>query len=76
MKYVLVIGLVLVVLWLWRSNKRAGTSRPAAPAPEPSKQVTEIVACEVCHVHLPRSEALPGPGGMYCSAAHRQQAGN
>ena len=78
MKYLLVFALVLVGLWLWRNNRRTDshhankepTGRPAPPPGLP----TEIVACDVCHVHLPRSEALTGPGGVYCSAAHRQQA--
>ncbi len=76
MKYLLVIGLAFVVLWLWRSNRRTGANHAPPAQPKRSQQATEIVACDVCHVHLPRSEALPGPGGMYCSAAHRQQAGN
>ena len=79
MKYFLVFALVLVGLWLWRNNRRTDSRqvnqepdrRPAHPPGLP----TEIVACDVCHVHLPRSEALTGPGGVYCSAAHRQQAG-
>lgn len=71
MKYILVFALVMVGFWLWRNNRRADTQQdnetpPALP--------TEIVACDVCHVHLPRSEALTGPGGVYCSAAHRSQA--
>jgi uncharacterized protein len=78
MKYLLVFALVLVGLWVWRNNRRADSGqtnknsarRPMAPHSLP----TEIVACDVCHVHLPRAEALTGPGGVYCSAAHRQQA--
>lgn len=76
MKYLLVIVLALVVLWLWRSNRRADTpDRSAAPsAGRPGKQATEVVACAVCDVHLPRVDALPGGKGFYCSDAHRRQA--
>ena len=82
MKLLLILVFVLVVLWLWRSSRRADRDAQAqsrsAKAPErqrpPQIGATEIVACAVCDVHLPRSEALPGPGGVYCSAAHRQQA--
>lgn len=76
MKYLLVIVLALVVLWLWRSNRRTGQrdSPPAPPAVRPGKPATEVVACAVCAVHLPRSEALPGGKGFYCSDAHRRQA--
>lgn len=80
MKYLLVAALVLVVFWLWRHNrqaekKEANATRPPSP-PRPANEVTEMVACEVCHVHLPRSEALIGSrGGIYCSDAHRREAG-
>ena len=80
MKYLLVMALVLVVFWIWRHNREA-ERRDAAPAraPAPPKTgaaVTEIVACEVCGVHLPKSEALIGNKGIYCSDAHRREAGN
>ncbi|HQR98571.1 MULTISPECIES: PP0621 family protein [unclassified Polaromonas] len=76
MKYLLVIVLALVVLWLWRSNRRTGQQDrpPAPPAGRPGKPATEVVACAVCDVHLPRSDALPGGNGFYCSDAHRRQA--
>ena len=80
MKYALVFGLVLLVFWLWRSGRQAGASdekpKPAHQKPASLEKATEIVACEVCHVHLPRDEALIGRHGLYCSSAHRQQAGD
>jgi len=76
MKYLLVIVLALVVLWLWRSNRRSEQpDKPRAPpAGRPGQPATEVVACAVCAVHLPRSDALPGGKGFYCSDAHRRQA--
>lgn len=82
MKYLLVTALVLVVFWLWRHNRQAerkaaqsdGTTRPSRAAK--SAQATEVVACDVCQVHLPRSEAVTGRKGLYCSEAHRRQAGD
>lgn len=79
MKYLLVFGLAMVVFWIWRSKRLAdsNTHKKAADGrAKPLAAPTEIVACDVCHVHLPRSEALTGPHGVYCSAAHRQQAGH
>ncbi|HEY3048574.1 MAG TPA: PP0621 family protein [Polaromonas sp.] len=84
MKYLLVAALVLVVFWLWRHNRQAerneaARARPRSPAGQ-GAGVTEIVACDVCQVHLPRSEALigkknkNGKQGIYCSDAHRRQA--
>lgn len=84
MKYLLVAALVLVVFLLWRHNRQAERNEAANARPRPSSGqgagVTEIVACDVCQVHLPRSEALigtknkNGKQGIYCSEAHRRQA--
>jgi len=79
MKYLLVAALVLVVFWIWRNKREAeqnerAAARPPAP-PQRETAVTEMVACAVCGVHLPKSEALIGNRGIYCSDAHRRQAG-
>ena len=79
MKYFLVILLVFVVFWLWSHNRRIekkqadNARRPHHPSQK--NALTEIVACDVCQVHLPRSDALIGAKGVYCSDAHRRQAG-
>jgi uncharacterized protein len=76
MKYLLLIALLFAVVWYMRGGRESheqsaqGTRRPAAP---PAPQ--DMVECPVCRVHLPRAEALPGPGGqLYCCAEHRQRA--
>ncbi len=76
MKYLIVIVLALVVVWLWRGSRRGAQEDkpPRRTAGRPGKPATEIVACSVCAVHLPRSEALPGGHGFYCSDEHRRQA--
>lgn len=79
MKYLIVILLILVVFWLWRSGrptrKTAAQPRQTASGSVKNKEITEIVACGICHVHLPKSEALIGSDGFYCSEAHRREAG-
>jgi uncharacterized protein len=65
---------VLAILWLIRGNRRAGTAAPRGPQPGTAQQ-QEMVQCPVCRVHLPRSDALPGPDGrLYCCAEHRVRA--
>jgi len=76
MKYLLVTALILGVFWLWRHNREA-EKNAARPRPQPPKTLpaTEIVACSVCDVHLPQSEALIGrKGDFYCCEAHRREA--
>lgn len=79
MKYLLVITFALLVFWLWRHNREAErkAAQPHRPFPKPpaAQKITEMVACDVCHVHLPKSEALIGRDGFYCSEAHRREAG-
>ena len=62
MKYALIFGLVLVVIWLWRSSRKKMSSPPVARA-QVAKS-TEVVACAVCTVHLPRTEAVAGTPGL------------
>lgn len=75
MKYVLLIALALGLIWWWRLLVRKNQARPkdAAPAPPPPPGAADdMIACDHCGLHLPRSEALIGARGTYCSAAHRE----
>ena len=75
MKYLILLVVVLAVLWLWRSGRSddAPPARKRKDSPDAAPQ--DMVRCPVCSVHLPRSDALPGPDGqLYCCAAHRLQA--
>ena len=77
MKFLLLLIVVGVLLWLlrgsWRrarppraESKPAGTRKAADDAPQP------MLSCAHCGLHLPRDEALPGRGGMFCGAPHRE----
>ncbi|MEO7114737.1 MAG: PP0621 family protein [Caldimonas sp.] len=69
MKLILFLVAVFVLLWLLRGalgRRDGGRTPPAAP---PAAQT--IVACAYCGLHLPRDEALPGRGGVFCGDAHR-----
>jgi uncharacterized protein len=75
-KFLLVIAVVFVVLSLMRGGREVRRSREQAkPRPASPPPPQDMVECPVCHVHLPRTDALPGPDGhLYCSADHRQRA--
>lgn len=70
MKFILVLVAIVALLWLLRGVRR----RVPPPAPAPAKPAAPqpILACAHCGVHLPRDEALPGRGGVFCGDAHRQ----
>lgn len=75
MKYLLVLLVVLVGVWAWRHGRRLENRRPPPPgAGQAAAEPQDMACCPVCGLHLPRSEALAGRKGLYCSAAHRQQA--
>lgn len=72
MKLIVLLLVVLGALWVARAARRRVRGRPtdaAPPAAAPRQE--DMVACSECGVHLPRSEALPGRGGLFCSEAHR-----
>jgi len=87
LKYLLVVGVVVLVLWLLavqrrRERGREGERAPdrgagATPAPGPrpaersAKTPPEMVRCAHCGVHLPRPEALAAGALHYCSPEHR-----
>jgi uncharacterized protein len=72
----LLVAVVLVVLAVWMLRRALRGPDPGAGADggraaPPSATQGELVRCAQCGVHLPRDEALPGRGGVFCSAAHR-----
>ena len=75
MKYLLLIGIVLLVAWLWRGNRRVDSGNSQTGGGSAAVQQQEMIRCPICSVHFPRSDALPGPDGrLYCCAEHRARA--
>ncbi len=72
MKFLLFVMALLVLLWLLRGSLRR-LRRPPPPAarPAPDEGPLPMLSCAQCGLHLPRDEALPGRGGVFCGAAHR-----
>jgi uncharacterized protein len=79
MKYLLVLVVVFVGVWMWRNNRIAATQnkeqqQARATKRQESQQI--MVSCAHCGLHLLQTEALPGPGGVaeqwFCSSEHRK----
>ncbi|MFT7775037.1 PP0621 family protein [Roseateles sp.] len=71
MKYLLLLlllGGLFFVLGARRARPREPESRTPPP---PSAAPKAMLRCAECGVHLPADDALPGKGGVFCSAAHR-----
>lgn len=75
MKYVLVVLVVALVLWLLlRGRGRGGAPNPPAKptAPKGKAGPVEMVACAHCGVHLPQGDALlDAAGRTFCGTEHR-----
>ena len=77
MRLALLILAVVVLLWLVRGavRRRAAAQRPeptAATAASDATSPQPMLTCAHCGLHLPRDEALPGRGGVFCGDAHRK----
>lgn len=72
MKYLLILGLVLVGIWLWRTQRQAPPQRK--PADKAVAEPQTMVRCAFCALHLPASDAIQGQKGLYCSAEHLKRA--
>lgn len=80
MKYLVLLAVLVIAYMVWRS-KRIGIGRggaaPGARGPAKETGPQEMIACPVCGLHLPRADAIAGPGGLaYCSQEHRLRAGD
>ena len=83
MKYLIVLLVVLVCVWVWRMNRRAERAQAKPPQTSVGQTIEapqDMVRCAHCGLHLPRSEAVPGGEEtalqLYCSAEHRASAGS
>lgn len=73
MKYLLVLGVLGVALWLWRHNRQDEVSSHTRPTQRPQKP-GNMVACQYCGTHLPETDAVRGLKGYYCDPRHQQLA--
>lgn len=72
MKYLLVLTVVFVAVWLWRNNRQQADHDAATPRRRPASAPARMVECAQCGTHLPESEAVKGRNQLYCSAEHRR----
>ena len=65
----LVLGLLLVY-WILRGYRRGIERRNAPP---PAKSGEDMVQCDHCGVHLPRSESITTRGRFFCTLEHQRK---
>ncbi|MCW5641828.1 MAG: hypothetical protein KIT63_07025 [Rhodoferax sp.] len=74
MKYLLVLAVVMVAIWIWRSNRAEERSESRRDRPRREAAAVDMVGCDVCGLHCPRQDVIVGRRGMYCCDQHRNQA--
>ena len=73
MKFILLLFVIVVAVWVWRNNRRPDADLRKPQPPKPPALPLAMVACLQCGTHLPESDAVRGPHGSYCCTEHRQQ---
>ncbi len=74
MKYLLLLVVVALALWLLKTKGRAAPppSGPKKGPPKAPAQPAQMLACVHCGVHLPQADTVQDADGRaYCSEAHR-----
>jgi uncharacterized protein len=66
MKYLLLFGIIMGVIWWLKLSRRSGDDQQAT-LDEPQT----MVRCLHCGLHLPSDEALLAQTGIYCGKEHR-----
>ena len=77
MKYLLVLLVVGVGIWMLAKRLRsgggsAGGSGGESPGVSERAAPVSMVECAHCGVHLPAADAVPEGSRVYCSEAHRR----
>lgn len=73
MKYLLVIAVVALVVWLLTAKARGPVGRRNVGDGAPAARKPQAMArCAHCGVHLPASDAVIEGASVFCSDAHRQ----
>lgn len=74
MKLLIVLLAVLGGVWLWKRGRRLEQSHRTPPPRPKTRQIQPMLSCPVCGVHFPKTDAIAGQQGSYCSVAHRREA--
>lgn len=68
-KIILLVFGLLFAYWILKGYRRH-IDRGNAP---PAGATEDMVRCERCGIHLPRSESVVAQGKHYCSVEHRRE---
>jgi len=71
MRFLLILGVLVFGVWLWRSQRNTPEDRQPGPRqPKAGALPQEMIRCRQCGMHLPAAEAVLGKLGNYCCTEH------
>jgi uncharacterized protein len=68
-KYLVLIAVISVVLWMVTGKARAAARRDRQQADRPAE---DMVRCAHCGVFLPKAESVEAHGARFCSREHER----
>ncbi len=74
MKYLLLLALIFLVVWVLRKSLKFPVVRGERTESPSSSSVERMVQCAHCGVNQPVSESIQKDGCYYCCRAHAQDA--
>jgi uncharacterized protein len=72
-KYLVLIAVIAVILWMVTGKARAAARRAREDAERPiQRPVEDMVRCAHCGVFLPRADSVESRGARFCSREHER----
>ena len=71
MKFLVFLIAIVALLYLVRNSVRRRMPPPGGGPRTTDTTPQAMLRCAQCGLHLPRDEALPGRGGVFCGEPHR-----
>ena len=73
MKPLLILLVLLLAIWLWRSGRGTVAPRKQSPA-DSGGAPQDMICCSLCSLHVPAADAVQGQHGRYCGLDHLHRA--
>jgi uncharacterized protein len=68
-KFLVIFLALLLAYWIFKSSRKPG----GRGRPPQGSTGEDMVRCDQCGIHLPRSESITTRGNFYCSAEHQRE---
>ena len=74
MKYLLVLIVVMIAIFIWRGNRVADKPSGRRGKAAAEDDAVDMIGCDLCGLHCPRGDLVVGRKGVYCCTQHQHEA--